>query len=168
MDDQCCYLGEYTAREGYAFSATNHLIINFRKSMTVMADPNVSTIVKRLWKLQHPFGTLGILPFSTPSLSFPFPRRRQSKAKGHPLYDDRLIQMLLEIRPQPTLDVREIIMQDTSTDPAHDTEDRPSPDDIAAMYKIDETLTTPEPSLVAVVDDVLTTLEPTIELLIRN
>jgi hypothetical protein len=31
--DDCYFLGEYTARKGYAFSATNQLILNFKKSM---------------------------------------------------------------------------------------------------------------------------------------
>ena len=32
--DTCYFLGEYTARKGYAFSATNNLVLNFKKSMT--------------------------------------------------------------------------------------------------------------------------------------
>jgi hypothetical protein len=32
-DDTCYFLGEYTAQKGYAFSATNSLIINFKKSV---------------------------------------------------------------------------------------------------------------------------------------
>ena len=32
-EDACYFLGEYTARKGYAFSATNHLIQNFKKSL---------------------------------------------------------------------------------------------------------------------------------------
>src|SRR5260370_42430178 len=32
--DECYFLGEYTARKGYAFSATNELILNFKRSMT--------------------------------------------------------------------------------------------------------------------------------------
>jgi hypothetical protein len=31
--DDCYFLGEYTARKGFAFSATNQLILNFKKSM---------------------------------------------------------------------------------------------------------------------------------------
>ena len=31
--DDCYFLGEYTARKGYAFSATNQLVLNFKKSM---------------------------------------------------------------------------------------------------------------------------------------
>jgi hypothetical protein len=29
--DDCYFLGEYTARKGYAFSATNQLVLNFQK-----------------------------------------------------------------------------------------------------------------------------------------
>jgi hypothetical protein len=32
-DDACHFLGEYTARKGYAFSATNQLVLNFEKSL---------------------------------------------------------------------------------------------------------------------------------------
>jgi len=31
--DQCWYLGEYTARKGYAGSETNNLILNLKKPM---------------------------------------------------------------------------------------------------------------------------------------
>ena len=31
--DQCYFLGEYTARMGFAYSATNNLILNFKKSV---------------------------------------------------------------------------------------------------------------------------------------
>ena len=33
-DDECYFLGEYTARKGYAFGATNQLVLNFKKPMT--------------------------------------------------------------------------------------------------------------------------------------
>lgn len=32
-DDTCYFLGEYTARQGYAYSDTNQLVINFKKPM---------------------------------------------------------------------------------------------------------------------------------------
>jgi hypothetical protein len=31
--DDCYFIGEYTARQGYAFSSTNNLIVNFKKSV---------------------------------------------------------------------------------------------------------------------------------------
>ena len=32
-DDTCYYIGEYTARAGYPYSATNNLVLNFKKKM---------------------------------------------------------------------------------------------------------------------------------------
>ena len=32
-DDRCFFLGEYTARHGYAYSPTNNLILNFKKTL---------------------------------------------------------------------------------------------------------------------------------------
>ena len=34
-DDACYYIGEYTARKGYRYSATNGLIFNFKKKMNM-------------------------------------------------------------------------------------------------------------------------------------
>jgi hypothetical protein len=31
--DDCYFIGEYTARRGYAFSSTNNLVLNFKKSV---------------------------------------------------------------------------------------------------------------------------------------
>lgn len=38
-DDQCLYLGEYTARKGYQFSETNNLIFNLKKPMDRRGQP---------------------------------------------------------------------------------------------------------------------------------
>ena len=51
-----------------------------------------------------------------------------SKARNDPLYDDRLIQILRGIRPNPPLDARELVVQTRSTDAVHDSDDRPTPD----------------------------------------
>jgi hypothetical protein len=32
-NDDCYFIGEYTARRGFAFSSTNNLILNFKKPM---------------------------------------------------------------------------------------------------------------------------------------
>ena len=32
-DDACYFIGEYTARQGYSYSPTNNLILNFKKSV---------------------------------------------------------------------------------------------------------------------------------------
>lgn len=38
--DRCYFIGEYTARKGYDYSATNDLILNFKKSMGRRGNPH--------------------------------------------------------------------------------------------------------------------------------
>ena len=38
-EDECFYLGEYTARKGYQFSDTNNLIFNLKKPMDRRTQP---------------------------------------------------------------------------------------------------------------------------------
>ena len=80
-----------------------------------------------------------------------------SKARDDPLYDDRLTRMLRAIRPAPPLDIRELIIQTQSTEAAHGRDIRPRPEEIEALYRLDEALTEPMPRIVALVDDLLTT-----------
>lgn len=38
--DRCYFVGEYTARKGYAYSDTNQLILNFKKPMDRAGQPD--------------------------------------------------------------------------------------------------------------------------------
>lgn len=154
QDDSCYFLGEYTARKGFAFSATNNLILNFKKKMDrrhlpewhykAVAIRNAAAAFRAALKDD----VLGQITF------VPIP---PSKAKSDHLYDDRLVQMLRTIRANPALDMREIVVQTQSTEPAHDSEARPTPTQLAALYAVDPNLLTPVPGIIAIVDDVLTT-----------
>jgi len=153
-DDHCYFIGEYTARQGFAYSATNSLILNFKKTLDRRGRPEWRYKERALQTAAAAFRR-ALNPEALDRLTFvPVP---PSKAKGDPLYDDRLTRMLRAIRPEPPLDVRELIVQTESTDAVHDREVRPRPEEIEALYSIDQTLTEPAPRLVAVVDDLLTT-----------
>ena len=65
--------------------------------------------------------------------------------------------MLEAIRPEPRLDIRELIFQTESTVPAHNQDVRPRPSHIEKIYRLDKDLAEPEPKIFALVDDVLTT-----------
>ena len=80
-----------------------------------------------------------------------------SHAKDHSEYDDRLLQVLHKLASELALDIRELIWQKESTQPSHSSALRPSPDEIAANYFIDESLTDPMPRKIALFDDVITT-----------
>lgn len=152
-DDRCYFLGEYTARQGYTYSSTNQLILNFKKAPDRRGRPEwrykEQSIRQAATALRH---ALGASP--PPFVFVPVP---PSKVRGDPLYDDRVKRMLLAIWPDQNPDVREMIVQSESTDAAHESPQRPTPPDIEARYEIDDALAIPEPKSIAIVDDVLTT-----------
>lgn len=81
-----------------------------------------------------------------------------SKAKTDPLYDDRLVRVLMTGQPQ--LDVRELFVMRQSTRAHHEYaegERRPTPDQLYDLLAIDEScLVIPLKPTVVIFDDVLT------------
>lgn len=152
--DVCFYLGEYTARAGYSFSATNDLIQNLKKPMDRKG--------KREWKYKEwaiarsaemlreavPEEWLGQATF------IPIP---PSKTKDHDEYDDRLIQILQKFGEGRTIDVRELLAMTESFDPAHLRDDARSVAEIVRRMKVDDSLMEPAPQAICIFDDVLTT-----------
>jgi hypothetical protein len=153
-EDTCYFLGEYSARKGFAFSPTNNLVINFKKPPTVRGTaqwPHKERAIAETataFRNALPAEALNQLTF------VPIP---PSKTKTDPLYDDRMVQMLRAIRPTPPLDIRELIVQTASTAAAHEQADRPRPEQLVTRYHIDAALLVSTPTLIALVDDVLTT-----------
>lgn len=153
-EDDCYFFGEYTARRGYAFSPTNNLVLNFKKSVTTRGTPQWYYKEQAVQQAAAAFRA-ALDDRDLDGMTFvPIP---PSKAKTDPLYDDRLTQMLRTIRPARPLDIRELILQTRSTEPAHGSETRPTPADLEALYEIDPTLIAPPPREIAIVDDILTT-----------
>jgi hypothetical protein len=154
QDDECYFFGEYTARKGFSFSATNQLSLNFKKRADLRGTGQWYWKEKAVDEIARAFRGaiqdkgLDILTF------VPIP---PSKARTDPLYDNRLRWMLDSIRPSRPVDVRELIEQGQSTTAAHESDTRPTPDELAGLYRITRALTTPKPQLIAIVDDLLTT-----------
>ena len=153
-DDDCYFLGEYTARKGYAFSATNQLILNFKKSLDKQSTPQWRYKEQAIGEAAAAFRTALNDAWLNGATLVPIP---PSKAKDNGYYDDRLVRMLHGIRGEPCLDVRELIIQRTSTAAVHDLENRPLPDEIHANYIIDNALRNPAPKVIGLFDDMLTT-----------
>lgn len=152
--DECYFLGEYTAGQGYQFSPTNQLILNLKKSPDRRGLPEWRYKERAIREVATALRT-AIRPDYLDRITFvPMP---PSKAKAHPLYDDRMMQVLQAIRPAPPVDIRELIVQPASTPAAHDSQHRPSPADIRSRYVLDVALANPRPEMILVVDDVLTT-----------
>lgn len=153
-EDTCYFIGEYTARRGYAFSETNHVIINFKKGIDRRSRPEWRYKEQALQKAARAFRTALNSEWLDAATLVPVP---PSKAKDHPLYDDRMGRMLRAIRPNPPLDIRELVIQPVSTEAVHDLPSRPRPEDLEALYEVDPSLVAPRPQVLAIVDDVLTT-----------
>lgn len=152
--DECYFLGEYTARKGFAFSATNHLIFNLKKGMERRGRP------------EWPYKAVAIQRAAEAIRAALNDRARQtltfvpvppSKAKTDPLYDDRLLQVLGGIWPGQSVDLRELVVQPVSTPAVHDRDERPKPAELEARYVIDRSLLRPAPQVIAVIDDLVTT-----------
>lgn len=154
-EDVCYYWGEYTARKGYSYSDTNNLVINFKKSPLKRSRPaewrhkdaaiaKAAAIFRAAIK-EDAFPQLTLVPIPP------------SKAKNHAEYDDRLLRMLHLAGQGRGADIRELVIQNRSIAAAHDSDVRPTPDDLVAIYAIDESVALPVPSMLFVFDDVLTT-----------
>lgn len=152
--DRCYFIGEYTARRGFSYSSTNNLILNFKKPMDRRRLPE--------WRYKEEAIATAAAAFRRALRASALERLTfvsvpPSKAPGDVLHDDRLTRMLWAIRPHPPLDVRDLITQTQSTEAAHRRAVRLRPDEVAALYRIDEALTVPAPGVIAIVDDLLTT-----------
>lgn len=152
--DVCCFFGEYAAGKDYAHSATNNLISNFKKSMDRRGQ------LEWCYKeeaIQEAAAALRSALDPTRLERWTFVPIPPSKERSNPLYDDRLTRMLQAIRREPPLDIRELVVRTRSATPAHRSANRPTPEEVQALLRIDEAMTEPSPGFIVIVDDVLTT-----------
>jgi hypothetical protein len=150
--DDCYFIGEYTAGQGYSHSTTNQLIMNLKKSLDRRGLPEwrykgqaIRQAAKTLRESLNP-------EFLRSGTFVPVP---PSRVAGDPLYDDRMTQVIRLLGPD--VDARELVNQAESMPEAHATSNRPGPEILYANYRIQEPLLSPVPVGIAVVDDVLTT-----------
>ena len=157
LTDKCIFLREYTAGGGFVSSETNQLIFNLKKTMDRRGRPEwrhkqraIRTCIKELSQ------ALEAANWPKGATVVPVP---PSKAKTDQMYDDRLIQILRGIRVQnEPLDVRELVIQGDSREPAHSTlSRRPRPEDHLQAWEINESLASPAPNTIVIFDDVITT-----------
>lgn len=80
-----------------------------------------------------------------------------SKAKDHPLYDDRLLRSLNVLKSDRNPDIRELVLQKQTVQASHLSAQRPTPDEVIANYIIDDSLCAPAPETIIIFDDVITT-----------
>jgi hypothetical protein len=153
-NDRCYFLGEYTARKGFSFSATNDLIINFKIGVRHRNSARWRYKEGAIRQAAAAFAA-SINPTALAQATLvPIP---PSKARDHAEFDDRMARMLQAIRSQPPLDIRELLVQRATTAAAHESDTRPRPEDLVQLYELDQRQLQPPPTRLVVFDDVLTT-----------
>ena len=92
--DECYFLGEYAAREGYTYSDTNNFILNLKKGLGRRDRPEWKYKEKAILEAAIALDVaLGMDDLSC--ITFvPMP---PSLHKDDPLYDDRIIKILYSI-----------------------------------------------------------------------
>jgi hypothetical protein len=149
-EDKCFFLFEYTSGQGYDCSATNNLIANLKKKPAAKGQYYKNEAIGRCAAVLRQTLAADWLAGAT---LVPLP---PSKAADHPEHDPRMERICRAI--QPGLDVRPLVRQTMSTAAAHEAGagERPSVEDLLAIYEIDETLAQPAPTAIGIFDDVLT------------
>jgi hypothetical protein len=151
--DQCYFIGEYTARAGYEHSSTNDLILNFKKPPSRRSNEREWRYkVAAVERAARMFREVLDEAWLRKATLCPVP---PSKAKGDSEYDDRMLWMLGLIGSG--LDVRELVLQRATIRSSHGAQHRPTPEELAANYLLDEACIEPTPRVIGVFDDLLTT-----------
>ncbi|EKS35655.1 phosphoribosyltransferase [Afipia clevelandensis] len=155
-NDDCAFLGEFTARQGFDFSETNKQIHNLKiPPSKAREQPFKQTYKNRainFWanklRLAVP---LGSLPNAT---WIPVPC---SKLADHPDHDDRLATVLRTYDSQRILDVRKLVKCNANREAAHNLDGgRPTPESLKEAFEIDTTLQLDGINEVVIFDDVIT------------
>ncbi len=153
-DDECHYLGEYTARVGYSFSVTNDLIQNLKKPMDRKGRPEWRHKERAIRTFGQNLREAINGDFLRQATLVPVP---PSKRVDDLEYDDRMLQILHVMAAGDPLDIREIVTMRTNLDPAHLHDNRRSVDALVDAFQMNTLLQNPEPVAIGIFDDVLTT-----------
>ena len=148
-DDECYFLREYTARQGFEASDTNRIVLNLKKEMDRRGRPEWLYKEKAIKQAAAEIRTALTPQWLRAATIVPVPPHR---VKSDPLYDDRMTQMATLIGS----DVRELVVQIATLTSSHESNSRPSPRELRNNYRLDEALCTPAPGAIGVLDDMLT------------
>jgi hypothetical protein len=148
-EDECYFLREYTARQGFDASETNDIIQNLKKPMDRRGRGEWFYKGKAIERAGAELKQALQAQWLRQATIVPIPPHAN---KADPLYDDRITQIGRLIAP----DVRELIVQVDTVDASHGVSSRPSPAELKMNYRIDEALVAPPPSAIGILDDVLT------------
>lgn len=157
-DDNCFYLGEYTARAGFGHSDINQLIHNLKKhpstqrtnpaeyTYKLRAIDEVSDKLRAIISEHALNNTITLVPIPP------------SKTKKHPDYDDRIERICANIvKGLSTADVQHLIINNVDIEPTHNDAAKPSPNELIQNYSINADASYRPRQTVILIDDMLTT-----------
>ena len=156
-DDECFFMGEYTARAGFGHSDTNQLIYNIKAPMRCKgtnrwphkeeAIANAASAMRRVLEIH--LDKLTIIPVPP------------SKTNGDSDYDDRMLRIVQNMCSGLDGDIREIVTQCENLLASHEAvdagNDRSSIDELITCYELDDSLCYTPREIIGVFDDVITT-----------
>ncbi len=153
-DDECYYLGEYTARKGFAFSDMNNLVNNLRKPMERRGRPEWRYKESAITTCGNMFReALNDEWLDTATLvSVP-----SSMVQTDPNYDDRLPRILRQVSHGRQFDIRELVIMTRTVPQSHLAPERVSIEELIESMSINEACVRPAPQSIGIFDDVLTT-----------
>jgi predicted amidophosphoribosyltransferase len=152
-DDDCYYFMEYTAHEGYGYSAANQFIFNYKKPVRYKGTPawgyketaisNAAKLFREYWPTNLPLNTCTFVPVPP------------SKIKTHKEYDDRILRTINLINPAQC-EVKELLSFQKDMEPAHIAQRRPTVQELMANIIFDGENEDSRDNII-LFDDVITT-----------
>lgn len=163
---RCYFWGEYTPFKhtdglNWDYSPTNKLMSNFKKKIERkgrsdwhykgQAIDQVANFFAQAWKWQalHEQHRVAVIPIPP------------SKARTDPAYDPRMLEVLnaISTKTRIQLDIRDCLSFSGRYAASHESDDRPTPDDLYAELHFDAASGQPnkQPGAIFLFDDMLTT-----------
>lgn len=158
-NDQCYYFDEYTARQAAQHSPCNQLIRNFKHERKWAVNPTSGPWFYKQQAISRVAEAIAHRTNSNALRSITFVPIPPSKIASDAEYDSRCLDCLNQISrfAGHHVDVRELVAQAANTRKSHGSDDRLTPDELFAGYRINELVVNAPPTSIAVFDDLLTT-----------
>ena len=164
-DAVCYFWGEYTPYPNtgglkWNFSPTNRLISNLKKKMDVRGTGQWTYKVAAINQVATAFAAMYNWPVLL-AMNVAFIPIPPSKARTDPMYDPRMLEILnkMAASQKVQLDIRDCLSSDGRYAASHETDDRPTPEQLydALTFSPQEGKPGVRPGLIFLYDDMLTT-----------
>jgi hypothetical protein len=156
--EECYVLGDYAPGEGSSRGGANHLILDLKMGMDRRGEPGwqhkQQAIEEAARQLAEALAARRAWLAAATLVPMP-----PSRARGDPLYDDRMLRVLRSLARicGLELDIRELVYQAASTRASSRSGgNRLTLPELRANYRIDAGLLEPSPGRIGLFDDLLT------------